>query len=89
MMFWLFQFITIAARRNSRCVSEFFNAMDYRLFLSDYRVLMRMTFMNECLVSLISSLSSLTADHHPGSFPIPHIHQPHLDPASGGYCEQL
>ena len=89
MMFWLFQLSMIAARRNSRCVSEFVNAMDYRLFLSDYRVLMRMTFMNECLVSLISSLSSLTPNHHPRRIPVPVIHYPHLDPASGGYCEQL
>ena len=55
-------------------VDVFLNSIMQWTTLSDCRVGMRMTCKYECLASLIFSLSSLTPDHHPGSFPVPHIH---------------
>ena len=45
-------------------------------------------------VPMISPLSTLRSTflcpyHHHGSLPVPHIHRPHLDPASGGGCGEL
>ena len=48
------------------------------------------TSVHKWFVSLVSSftLDSLSS-YRNGGFPVPHFHHPHLDPASGRYCEQL